>query len=186
MWTTNDIGLKPRSKATDWDLPQNPMEERYNQIKDVLKNLSLTSGKQGLSQQTMRKTYSNLGIPANNKYGLGKAVQARNRQLNPTATKVQLSSSTNDVPGKSFPHFVYRSDLGLDHSIFTQEIDPSAIRTLDQDLALTGQYGAIYPIRKPLCSRRLVRCPEHDCLLYRAEYSLLSTAPKNYVIVVLL
>lgn len=72
-------------------------------------------------------------------------------------------------------------NLGLDPSIFTEEVNPSSILKLDQELALVQQYGQMYPVRKPLGVRRLVRCPDHDILLYRAEYSLLSTVPKNYV-----
>jgi hypothetical protein len=167
MWTTNDIGLKPRSRLDEWAPPVNPMESKMNEISTFLKNLSISNGRQNTEIQLTRKTLSNLGSPANNKYGLSKSIQARNRQIF-KRVESQSTLPTTEVPS-------------LDPSIFTEQIDPSSIFTLDQELALVPQYGQIYPIRKPLCVRRLVRCPDHDNLLYRAEYSILSIIPKNYV-----
>ncbi|KAI6175528.1 DyNactin Complex component [Aphelenchoides bicaudatus] len=166
MWTTNDIGEAPRGKASDWVPPSNPNEARYNDINTILKDLAISCGKQSTLPQTTRATLSNLGHPAHNKYALNKALQARNRQMQKNKD-IKMAEPTAEVPG-------------LDPSIFTEEVDPSKIPTLDQDLALVNQHGIVFPIRKPLCARRQLRCPVHDRSLYRSEYSLLSTTPKNY------
>jgi hypothetical protein len=98
MWTTNDIGLKPRSKAGDWQPPANPMEAKFDEINLFLKNLAISTGKPNTEFQMKRKTLSNLGTPAHDKYGLNKAIQARSRQIHkPVESQPTLPSS--DVPG---------------------------------------------------------------------------------------
>lgn len=99
MWTTNDIGEQPRGKASDWVPPPNPLEAQYNEINSVLKDLAITSGKQVSHQPTTRKTLSNLGNTANNKYALGKALQSRNRQLQ-QKQEIKLTEPTAEIPGK--------------------------------------------------------------------------------------
>jgi len=166
MWTTNDIGLKPQSKAGNWQPPTNPLDAKFTEITSFLKNLAISTAKPNTDFQIKRKTLSNLGTPANNKYGLSKSIQARSRQIH-NFVEPQSTMPSTEVPG-------------LDPIIFTEEVDPSLIRSLNQDLMLVSQYGITYPVRKPLTPRRQMRCPEHDLLLYRSEYNLLSTTPKNY------
>jgi hypothetical protein len=98
MWTTHDIGADPRGKASDWVPPSNPMEAKYNEINNVLKDLALMSGKQTGHQPTTRKSLSNLSIPANNRYAVNKALQARSRQMQ-QKQEIKLAEPTADVPG---------------------------------------------------------------------------------------
>lgn len=98
MWTTHDIGLKPKSRSADWVPPTNPMESKLNEISAYLKNLAIASGRHNTEIQLTRKTLSNLGNPASNKYGLSKSLQARSRQI---FKKVDSQSTlpTTEIPG---------------------------------------------------------------------------------------
>lgn len=80
------------------------MEAKFNEISTSLKQLAIETGRQNMDTQVTRKTLSNLGTPASNKYGLAKSIQARNRQIFKPAPEYPTAVPTKaaEIPGQLF------------------------------------------------------------------------------------
>ncbi|KAI6211823.1 hypothetical protein M3Y96_00475200 [Aphelenchoides besseyi] len=170
MWNTNEVGLHPRDNKCDWSPPANPMAEKLTGIIAHYKNLALPMNLRGEGIEMHQRSESTLGIVKHNKWGLAKSLELRRPHLGlPTTTrKFEFDESTDQIPE-------------LDPSIFTEPVDQGKIQKLSQVIRLPQcDPTQVFPIRKRMSCRLLVRCPEHELLIYRGEYDISNVNARHY------